>query len=294
MADERIEIEELPPTSTQARTDMIPSQKAGGGTVFLTIAQILGLINSTDVSASLVAATSDNTIADGDELLYLSATTVKKGLFSGFITSLFNGTRKIANGFFEADTLRFYKAATAFYAWLDASGLTAARKITLPDRDVTLGMVRLSTGTVPGAAAVDFAVPAGVRRLVLALAAFSTNGTSVPIIQLKTGGAADTTGYAGTAVTLTSASTTTSNISAGFSLSGNVAAATVYHVLIEIVLQDNNLWVAAIKGALSNTAGLALGAGSKTLAGVLDGIRLTTVGGTEVPDAGVYTLYAEY
>ncbi|CDZ60464.1 Hypothetical protein NGAL_HAMBI2605_10340 [Neorhizobium galegae bv. orientalis] len=291
MADNRIQIQDLPPTSTQARTDMIPSQKAGGGTVFLTIAQILGLINSDDVSTSLAAATSDNTIVDADELLYLSGSTVKKGLFSGFITSLFNGTRKIANGFFEADSLRFYKASTGLYGWLDTSGLTATRKMVQPDRDITLGMVRLSQGPIPANVAVDWAVTSGPRRIVMVLSAYSTNGTGVPMLQLKTGGAAETSGYSGGAANSGSASGLAN--SSGFYLNSGGSAALSYDVVIELILLSGNTWVFRVFGSNSGP-GTTGGGGSKTLAGPIDGLRLTTPGGVNVPDGGEYALYAEY
>ncbi|MCQ1771316.1 hypothetical protein NOI24_08395 [Neorhizobium galegae] len=232
----------------------------------------------------------------GDELVHVvQSGNSRKATVDGIGTGIFKTAVKFATAQFEAATFKLFNAAgTPRALTFDTTALTADRALTVQDRAMTLGMVQLATGSIPTTAAVDWAVPAGVRRLTLILSAFSTNGTSVPVVQLKAGGVAETSGYTGSAVTLTSGSTVAGNLSVGFSLSASVAAVTVYHVIIELVLQGGNIWSAAIKGSLSNTAGLALGAGSKTLAGPADGLRLTTVGGTDIPDAGVYALYAEY
>ncbi|WP_210422022.1 hypothetical protein [Rhizobium leguminosarum] len=195
--------------------------------------------------------------------------------------------------FASASFKLFNAAGTPRAAKFDNTAMTADRTLTMQDRDMTVGMVQLSKGAIPANAAVDLAVPSGVRRLKLLLSAFSTNGTSIPIVQLKTGGAAETSGYAG-GIQIFTTSSNGGSFSVGFSLSTGNAAATVYHSTVELVLQDGNTWVATVSGGFSNQAGAAIGGGSKTLAGALDGIRLTTVGGTDVPDAGTYTLYAEY
>lgn len=156
-----------------------------------------------------------------------------------------------------------------------------------------IGPILLSKGAIPGTAAVDFSVPVGVRRATLLLSAFSTDGTSAPIVQLKAAGSAETSGYVG-GLFLYTTSAATGNFSVGFSLTTGGAAATVYHMVVDIILQDGNTWEARINGGFSNAAGVIVGVGSKTLSAVLDGIRLTTVGGVNVPDAGTYALYVEY
>jgi hypothetical protein len=257
----------------------------------------LGITDATGDAINNAPALTGANLANGDKwgIYDVSASALVSMTTSEVVLGLFKTSRTISNAQFASATFKLFNAAgTPRAALFDNTAMTADRTLTLQDRDMTVGMVRLSSGTIPTTAAVDLAVPTGPRRLVLALSAYSTNGSSVPIIQLKTGGAAETSGYSGSAATLTTGTTTAGNISVGFSLLGNIAATTVLHTQIEIVLQDTNTWVASIKGALSNTAGVTLGSGSKTLAGTLDGIRLTSVGGTDIPDAGTYALYAEY
>lgn len=52
------------------------------------------------IEGALADAVSDDSFADTDGLLYLSGTTLKAGTFSGFISSLFNGARKIGSAWF--------------------------------------------------------------------------------------------------------------------------------------------------------------------------------------------------
>lgn len=227
----------------------------------------------------------------GDELVHVvQSGNSRKTTVDGIGTGIFRAAATWLNARFDGST---FGLVFSTFRLTIAAALTAARTITFQDRSMTVGMVQLSTGTIPTTAATDFSVPAGVRRLTLLISGLSTNGTSVPMVQLKAGGVAETTGYTGGLHIFTTAGAV-GNFSVGFTFSTGSAATSVYHMVIDILLQDANTWEACIKGGLGNTGGAFIGAGSKTLAGALDGIRLTTVGGTEVPDAGVYTLYAEY
>lgn len=156
-----------------------------------------------------------------------------------------------------------------------------------------LGPILLSKGVIPTSAAFDLAIPVGVRRITLEMKGFSTTGTSVPMIQLKAGGTAETTGYVGS-VGVISASPGANSLSVGFSLYGTFSAASVLTSTIILTLQDGNTWMANIKGGNSATGVNAVCDGYKTLAGVLDGIRWTTAGGVDTADLGDYSLYVEY
>ena len=84
----------------------------------------------------------------------------------------------------------------------------------------------------------------------------------------------------------------TSLYSSGF-LIGSAAAANVVHAYICITKVTGNTWVAATTAALSNTASTAVGAGTKTLSGTLDRVRITTVNGTDTFDAGTINILYE-
>ncbi|WP_313194510.1 hypothetical protein [Shinella zoogloeoides] len=88
----------------------------------------------------LSAATSDSTFDDTDEVVYLTGTTRKRGALAGLITSIFKTTRTIANGQFAAATFKLFNGAgTPRALSIDATAMTANRKITMPDADVVLG-----------------------------------------------------------------------------------------------------------------------------------------------------------
>ncbi|WP_191969542.1 hypothetical protein [Neorhizobium galegae] len=239
-------------------------------------------------AAHLSSGTSDDTFDDTDELAYVTGTTQKRGTLTGLISSIFKTARTIANARFEGST--FGLILSAFRLTI-AGVLTAARTITVPDRDITLGMVRLSQGVIPGNVAVDWAVVAGPRRYVLGLSAFSTNGTGVPMLQLKAGGVAETSGYSGGAAN-SGTSTGLANSSGFYFNSGNSAALT-YDLQIELINLRDNIWICKVFGSNAGPGTVGSG-GSKTLAGPIDGLRLTTPGAVNVPDNGEYTLYAEY
>lgn len=155
------------------------------------------------------------------------------------------------------------------------------------------GPILIAKGAIPTTATVDWTIPAGVRRIRLVLSAFSTNGTSQPLIQLKTGGSAETSGYVGGFFTYTTA-TGSGNHSSGFANVVSSTASFVYYSDVELSSNDGTTWFCGINTSFSNVAGAGIATGTKTLAGLLDGIRLTTAGGTDVPDAGTYSLYVEY
>jgi len=155
MADAKVEIEDLPSTTTQAKTDRIPSQKQGGNTVFVTIAQILGLINASDIASAAASGVADDTIDDTDKVVYLTGTTLKLGAFSGFIASIFKTTRTIASAQFAAATFKLFNAAgTPRALQFVITALTGDRTVTFPDGNVTIPAGTLITAAdVPTAVA---------------------------------------------------------------------------------------------------------------------------------------------
>ncbi|CDZ43101.1 Hypothetical protein NGAL_HAMBI1146_58740 [Neorhizobium galegae bv. officinalis] len=253
---------------------------------------ITNLIASNGVQPTVNAATAKTALADADVMPLLDSAAsngLKKVTLANLITSIFNGTRKIANGWFNADTFRLYKAATAFYSWFDAVALTAIRKIVLPDRDITLGITKIFEAVISGAAT-DFDIPPGIRRFVLRLQAYSTNGTSVPMVQMRGGGVVETSGYSGGANN--SAGTTfLANTTGAFLNIGN-AASTTYDVEIEFTWLTGNAWAFKISG--TNGGATVDGYGIKTLSATFDGIRIRAANGTDVADNGLAYGFVEY
>lgn len=136
----------------------------------------------------------------------------------------------------------------------------------------------------------DFlSIPAWVKRITVMFSGVSTNGTSIPQIQIGAG-SIDATSYSGSAWL---ANTNNTNMSTGFLITAVNAAVSVYHGAVTLTLVGSNVWVATGVLGVSNTASTSNLGGSKTLSGTLDRVRITTVNGTDTFDAGTVNLLWE-
>jgi len=139
---------------------------------------------------------------------------------------------------------------------------------------------------------VDFtSLPSWIKRITVMFSGVSTNSTSTRRIQIGSGSTA-TTGYScayGYATTGTGSATSTS----GFDIiNGSAAEVMSGHMVLTNL--SGNLWVSStVVTALGGTAGLYYSAGSITLGGVLDRVRLTTANGTDTYDAGSVNILYE-
>jgi len=143
------------------------------------------------------------------------------------------------------------------------------------------GDTNVNSGT-----SVDFTnLPTGLRRVGILFNGVSTNGTSNPIIQMRVANAAVTTGYLMTGgFTQNTNLAGASNSVSGFYISSNLAAATLYGiVMFERYSPLTNEWSAwGIVGDPGSRQNFI--SGYKSLAGELDGIRLTASNGTDAFD----------
>jgi hypothetical protein len=135
---------------------------------------------------------------------------------------------------------------------------------------------------------VDFTgIPSWVRRVTVMLGGVSTNGTSVVQVQLGTSSGVETSGYLG-AVGSSSGTALKSNFSNGFTLTdaSSGAAAYVRHGIMFLAFLGGNTWTTSFNIGRSDASDVWYGGGSKALSGTLDRIRITTVNGTDLFDAG--------
>jgi hypothetical protein len=170
---------------------------------------------------------------------------------------------------------------------LSGTGIASGASITAINGS-TLTLSTANTGTVSGTITVVGVVFAGIpswaKRISVYLGGFSTSGTSAYLIQLGTASGFETSGYVGSyASTL---------YSSGFLLASNTAA-NVFHGEASFSTIGNNVWIGALNFAISNSAGQSQGAGTKSMPGTLDRIRLTTVNGTDTLDAGLVNIIYE-
>lgn len=147
--------------------------------------------------------------------------------------------------------------------------------------------------TTSGASKDFTAIPAWAKRIIISFSGLSTTGTSLPMIQLGDSGGIEASGYMGASINLPS--TTSVNYTNGFRLAGAWLADSVIHGHAVLTLLDaaTNTWSFSANLAYSSGASTSSGGGSKSLATTLDRIRLTTVGGTETFDAGIFNIQYE-
>jgi hypothetical protein len=159
----------------------------------------------------------------------------------------------------------------------------------------TAGNLMLISGTAQASTsgtAIDFTgIPSWVKRVTVMFNGVSTNGTSLPIIQLGDSGGIEATGYNGDSAQIHTGSAG-SAISTGFSIFTN-AATNVLYGQATISYFGSNTWICSfIGGTTGNPLVLATG-GAKTLSDVLTQVRITTVNGTDTFDAGSINILYE-
>ena len=159
------------------------------------------------------------------------------------------------------------------------------------------GVGVLTSGTAVASTSgtsIDFtSIPSWVKRITVMFQGVSTNGTSIPQIQIGSGSFV-TTGYLGVGfIALNTFAPAISQNSTGFLTSGDCAATYTTHGSIVLSNITGNTWV--INGILgqSDAVRIQMCGGSLALGGTLDRVRITTVNGTDTFDAGTINILYE-
>jgi hypothetical protein len=173
---------------------------------------------------------------------------------------------------------------------------------TLTNKTLGSGLV-MGASTITSATAqastsgtsIDFTgIPAYAKRITVMFSGVSTNGTSIPLIRLGTGGTPATTGYLSAASVAIQASTNSvTSYTDGFGFYGGAATYVQQGSFIFTNLSGNT-WVC--QGILNSTSGVtfvSFVAGSITLGGTLNILRVTTQNGTDTFDAGTINILYE-
>lgn len=138
--------------------------------------------------------------------------------------------------------------------------------------------------------AIDFTgIPSWAKRITVIFNGISTNGASSIIVQQGTVSGIETSGYlSGAATHGASASATNGHIvdigGLGSYVRGGVCS---------LVLSYGNSWVSSGSTGRLEVATAVVFGGTKTLSGVLNRIRITTVNGTDTFDAGQINILYE-
>lgn len=157
--------------------------------------------------------------------------------------------------------------------------------------------VKLTSGTaltVSGATNDFTSIPSWAKRITVSFSGVSTNGTSLPIVQLGDAGGVEAVDYAG--AVWSPAGSLGAALSTGFAVLAAMAATTVMHGSVTLTLVDasTNTWAAtSLMGLSAASTNVHLMGGSKSLSATLDRIRVTTVNGTDTFDAGKVNILYE-
>jgi hypothetical protein len=142
---------------------------------------------------------------------------------------------------------------------------------------------------------IDFtSIPSWVKRITVMFSGVSTNGSSVPIVQLGTSGSPATTGYFGGSTGLAAGTLQTIDYTTGFAFrnDSNSSRTASGQFIFSLLSSSTNTWVMT-GGVYLESAVAGISFGSKSLSGTLNMIRLTTVNGTDTFDAGSVNILYE-
>lgn len=158
-------------------------------------------------------------------------------------------------------------------------------------RPLISGTAVTASGTV-----VDFTgIPSWAKKITVTISGLSTASTGIPIIQIGDAGGVENTGYEAGACFGTQAASHYYSSTVGFPLSTAGQLATwISSGSVTFTNISGNIWVGSGSMFLGGIAVVtAACAGSKTLSGTLDRIRLTTNTGTDTFDAGTINIMYE-
>ena len=135
---------------------------------------------------------------------------------------------------------------------------------------------------------IDFTgIPSWVKRITVLLNGVSFATSSNIIVQLGTSGGVEATGYSSTA----SSGTTVANLTTGFIVDAVSSVSTAQTGIVVLTNLTGNVWLESGNSGLGNITAVNVSAGSKTLSGVLDRVRITGNGATF--DAGSINILYE-
>lgn len=140
---------------------------------------------------------------------------------------------------------------------------------------------------------IDFtSIPSWVKRITVMFQGVSTNGTSNYQIQIGAG-SVTTSGYAAVNVSTAGSGVATTAYTSGFIIVVPGAATNLNSGAVVLTNLTSNTWAVQGVVASTDTTRSNICAGSISLGGTLDRVRITTVNGTDTFDAGSINILYE-
>jgi len=163
---------------------------------------------------------------------------------------------------------------------------------TLTNKTIQGGAITSGTAVAStSGTSIDFtSIPSWVKRITVMFQGVSTNGSSNLQCQIGAG-SVTSSGYLSSAAYISGG--TAAAFTTGFGIANAIGSGTILHGSFTISLLGSNAWAASGTMASSNAANVWSMAGSITLGGTLDRVRITTVNGTDTFDAGSINILYE-
>lgn len=180
---------------------------------------------------------------------------------------------------------------------VSAPAVAGSNTQTLVATTGTLAPIVSGTAVTASGTSVDFTgIPSWVKRITVMFSGVSTNGTSIPQIQLGDSGGIETSGYLSICANVQTINNTTraTTATSGFIVQHGMAANCSISGAVVFSLLQSASWV--VHGNLYDSVGgngFAAVSGSKTLSDTLTQVRITTVNGTDTFDAGTINILYE-
>ena len=170
--------------------------------------------------------------------------------------------------------------------------VAGSNTVTLPAATGTISLLERATAVAStSGTSIDFtSIPSWAKRITVMFNGVSTNGTSPIIIQIGSG-SVTTSGYISSVSSINGGASAT--ITAGFGIIAATAAADVRTGISTIATLGSNAWVHTSVMNLNSVAATGFAAGSISIGGTLDRVRITTVNGTDAFDAGTINVMWE-
>lgn len=163
-----------------------------------------------------------------------------------------------------------------------AAGAVDATKIAAGGAAGTqVGSVATTSGTTVD---LSTSIPAGVKRVFVALNGVSLNGSSQILLQIGAG-SYTTSGYVGGAAQCGGTpNNTTATAGMQLGMTGSASITTIGHAILTNI--TGNTWVMSFFGTRQTDGYGLLGSSILALGGALDRVRLASLNGTDTFDAG--------
>lgn len=229
--------------------------------------------SATSTAANQFALNSDVTLgADQSALIQYDGTSSRWRLV-GAVTEI-NGLTALTAVDRAADYVMVYDASAG-----------VNKKVTLADLVTTLGT---PVATTSGASIDITSLPAGINEITMGFRGVSSNGTSIPLIQIGDSGGAENSGYDGGAHSFDSSGPTiySGANSGGFALNAVHSATVTLTGVVTLRRYSGNYWQMSGVLARGDMNSLSISGGTKQLTGTLDRVRLIATNGTDTFDAG--------